>query len=115
MRAWMKIATVLGCCVLVALVFVPPYGQTSGRGETVCAPVIGQAPAREYIDFADSNPDYLDLHDDQTGDTYDLTQSAIVCEHRRSARLAWAVLVAVPTSAILGAWVHTVVTRARDD
>jgi hypothetical protein len=105
MRVWMKGAALLGCCVLAVLVFVAPHGQDRPRGEIVCAPLIGQSPSRSYISPADDHPDKWES--EESTEPYDLDQARIICELRRSTRLAWAVLVAVPTTALLGAWVST--------
>lgn len=112
MRMWAKIAAVAGCCALVFLVFLAPHGQVSGRGQIMCAPLIGQAPAREYVNSLDTRPDRRELNEGVARQPEDMEESTVVCEQRRTARLAWAVLIAVPTSALLGVWVSTV---ARSD
>ncbi|MFE1471722.1 hypothetical protein [Nocardiopsis dassonvillei] len=74
-------------------------------------PLIGQAPAREYVSYDDTRPDHRELNEGVTHHPDDLERPTLVREQRRTARLAWVVLVAVPTSALLGAWVSTVARR----
>ncbi|QKW32506.1 hypothetical protein HUT17_05075 (plasmid) [Nocardiopsis flavescens] len=46
--------------------------------------------------------------------SYDRFELVVLCEQRRSARLAWTVLAAVPTAALLGAWVAVNLRRSAD-
>lgn len=107
MPVWARLGAVVGCLVVVALLWTSPHGQDRGdRAEVVCRPVIGDGPLwvgdEVWVDALEGTDRY-----------HEPVEPFAVCEHRRSARLALAVVAAVPTTALLGAWTAVTVMDRR--
>ncbi|OOC52415.1 hypothetical protein NOSIN_00020 [Nocardiopsis sinuspersici] len=108
MRLWMRCALAFGYLIITVLVLLPPHGLYRPGGEIVCAPLLGgEAPSLRLSYHGDQWTDVwepLEGWEDYDHDVEQLQITAI-CDQRRSVRLTWLVLIAIPTSALTGAWV----------
>ncbi|WP_306367964.1 hypothetical protein [Nocardiopsis sp. CC223A] len=112
MRGWMVGGALVGSCVMAFLLLAPPPGQDRDGGRIVCAPLLGAAPSAQFTSEGDTQPDaWVNAHG-RADHGYDRFELVVLCEQRRSARLVWTVLAAVPTTVLWALWGTTTI-RAR--